>query len=547
MSDDDPAGSDGLENPARRLLLGGLAATVGVAAVGPAGASASDASKPAARTDAALRRHIDTVVVIYAENRSFNNLFADFPGTGAAAVELPTRARYRRRTATAAVLTALPPIWGGLVPHAQIIGGNATTMIERRRHHAPAEPRRSRCATPDGNPLPQGVVTRDLVHRFYENQMQINGGRNDGFVAWGDTGGMVMGHYGDAANLRLWHIAQRVHPVRQLLHGRVRRLVPESPIPGLRRSRRSIRRRRSPAKQQIAVLEDDPHGMRASSCADDSPPVGDGRAAEVRERRRPSRPTATRSTRWRRRTSRLHPPAPGGDPAWPTRPTPTTLPPQTYDTIGDLLSAKGVELGLVRRRLAGGAGRRPATASPGRISSPTTSRSTISPVRAGHRRARRSTCATPASAACRLNSSSPRSMAARCRRWRFYKPQGNLNMHAGYADIDRRRRAHRRRDRAPEEEPAVAAHAGGRSPTTRTAAGGTTWRRRRATAGARARASRRSIVSPFAKKGCVDHTSTTRARSCASSRAASRASETAGPGRAGESDDKMPVIRRRGT
>src|SRR3546814_3227364 len=39
--------------------------------------------------------------------------------------------------------------------------------------------------------------------------LQINGGRNDGFVAWGDSGALVMGHYGDnAANLRLWQIAR---------------------------------------------------------------------------------------------------------------------------------------------------------------------------------------------------------------------------------------------------------------------------------------------------------------------------------------------------
>ena len=34
--------------------------------------------------------------------------------------------------------------------------------------------------TPDGAPLPHGVITRDLVHRFYENQLQINGGRTTG-------------------------------------------------------------------------------------------------------------------------------------------------------------------------------------------------------------------------------------------------------------------------------------------------------------------------------------------------------------------------------
>ena len=44
----------------------------------------------------------------------------------------------------------------------------------------------------------------------------------------------------------------------------------------------------------------------------------------------------------------------------------------------------------------------------------------------------------------------------------FYKPQGNLNEHAGYADVHVRRQAHRRRHRASGEEPAMGAHAGGR-------------------------------------------------------------------------------------
>ena len=41
---------------------------------------------------------------------------------------------------------------------------------------------------------------------------------------------------------------------------------------------------------------------------------------------------------------------------------------------------------------------------------------------------------------------------------------------------------------------------------TRMAASGTMSRRRRSTAAAQARASRRSIISPFAKRGFVDHT-----------------------------------------
>src|SRR3546814_20848753 len=78
----------------------------------------SPAARPA--TDAALRDAIDTVVIIYAENRSFNNLFGDFPG-----VEQPLSAvrpeRYIQRDRDGRVLKQLPPIWEGLVPHRQVV------------------------------------------------------------------------------------------------------------------------------------------------------------------------------------------------------------------------------------------------------------------------------------------------------------------------------------------------------------------------------------------------------------------------------------------
>lgn len=52
-------------------------------------------------------------------------------------------------------------------------------------------------------------------------------------------------------------------------------------------------------------------------------------------------------------------PAPGGDPRFADSNAPNTLPPQHDITIGDLLKPQGRELGLVCRRLAGCARRRP--------------------------------------------------------------------------------------------------------------------------------------------------------------------------------------------
>ena len=63
---------------------------------------------------------------------------------------------------------------------------------------------------PNGFNTQLNVTTRDLYHRFYENQMQIDGGKNDKFAAWGDSGGLVMGHYDTPPDkLPLYKIAQQ--------------------------------------------------------------------------------------------------------------------------------------------------------------------------------------------------------------------------------------------------------------------------------------------------------------------------------------------------
>jgi len=78
--------SDNPTDTSRRRFLGGVA-VLGVGATLAGCGNASDQpGKPVERPltptelDKALRDQVKTVVVIYAENRSFNNLFGDFPG-----------------------------------------------------------------------------------------------------------------------------------------------------------------------------------------------------------------------------------------------------------------------------------------------------------------------------------------------------------------------------------------------------------------------------------------------------------------------------------
>ncbi len=62
---------------------------------------------------------------------------------------------------------------------------------------------------PNAEDLPLSLVTRDLWHVFYQNQMQINGGKNDHFVTLAHSGGLVMGHYSPEPLFpRLWDVAK---------------------------------------------------------------------------------------------------------------------------------------------------------------------------------------------------------------------------------------------------------------------------------------------------------------------------------------------------
>lgn len=147
------------------------------------------------------------VVVVFAENRSFNNLFANFPG-----LENPLSAvkpeQTQQRDRDGSLLAKLPPIWGGILQVGpQTLDGVTYPVETQFQENLPNAP--FALKGPSGEDLPLGLVTRDLWHVFYQNQMQINGGKNDSFVAWADSGALTMGHYAQTRySLRLWDVAR---------------------------------------------------------------------------------------------------------------------------------------------------------------------------------------------------------------------------------------------------------------------------------------------------------------------------------------------------
>ncbi len=156
----------------------------------------------------ALVNNVKTIVVIYAENRGFDNLYGLFPGANGIPGVNPTS------TGTAAAqkdfdgstLPSLPPTWGGLTA-----AGQSVTVTQAQTTgwaNKPFQIDDPNGVNGTGVVVAQSVITRDLVHRFYNNQMQINGGANDKFTAFSDAGGLSMGYY-DGSKMSMWSIAKQ--------------------------------------------------------------------------------------------------------------------------------------------------------------------------------------------------------------------------------------------------------------------------------------------------------------------------------------------------
>ena len=149
---------------------------------------------------------IETIVVIYAENRSFDNLYGMFPGANGIlknADGQPADCNEFKQVDRDGVtpLVNLPPVWNS----AAISDNNNISVIKQ----LPNKPFRID-ALPGSIPLAllPNKATPDLVHRFYTNQMQIHNGKNNMFAAWSDAGGLTMGYY-DGSVMQLWKLAKK--------------------------------------------------------------------------------------------------------------------------------------------------------------------------------------------------------------------------------------------------------------------------------------------------------------------------------------------------
>ena len=273
--------------------------------------------------------NIETVVVIYSENRSFDNLYGSFPGANGLQNVTPENSIQVDRDGS--VLKELPPVWGGLTPK-----GVVPAVTQAQTAHLPNRP--FAIDDPDGWNVPLSVVTKDLWHRFYQNQMQINGGKNDRFVAYGDSGGLVMGYY-DGSRLPLWGVAKKYTLADNFFMGSFGGSFLNHFWLVCACTPYYAHADKSPARNNIAVVEAD--GVTLSTARDsprsalDGIPkfVNDGDITPdfyvVNTMQPPYQPSGNK-------------PAWFGDRRLADPRAASTLPPQKDETIGDLLSARGI-------------------------------------------------------------------------------------------------------------------------------------------------------------------------------------------------------------
>lgn len=132
-------------------------------------------------TDSPTTRGVDKinhVIVVYQENWSFDSLYGKFPGANGLA---NAGERVAQVDKEGRPYTTLPqPIDTNLRPPAPDPRFPADLPV------APFEVSKY---------VSSNQKTGDLVHRFYHEQYQIDGGRMDKFVAWSDAAGLAMSYY----------------------------------------------------------------------------------------------------------------------------------------------------------------------------------------------------------------------------------------------------------------------------------------------------------------------------------------------------------------
>jgi phospholipase C len=263
--------------------------------------------------DARLDR-IGNIVVIYAENHSFDNMYGLFPG--ADGIAQATAAQKTQVDHDGTPLPHLPPVYTGGKPDAHY------------PRDLPNGPFRI-----DAPPVSRtfGDIVPSPIHAYYHNMEQIDGGKNDRFVAMSTVGAWVMGYY-DGSSMRMWQWAQRYTLADHFFMGAFggsflnHQWLVCACTPVFRDAPESIRARVDPSGHLVRKPSSPASVMQGPVQVFDGHVTPDGYVVNT------SQPAYQPSG---------VPPAAGGDPALADT-AKHPVPPQDARTIGDTLSAKGI-------------------------------------------------------------------------------------------------------------------------------------------------------------------------------------------------------------
>ncbi|WP_214070670.1 alkaline phosphatase family protein [Mucilaginibacter sp. dw_454] len=124
------------------------------------------------------------VVVIYMENHSFDNLWGQFPG--ADGLDKAKKENIIQVDANGKPFETLPP-----VPKSSAFPTNLPNDVFNINQYVSAD-----------------EVSPDITHRFYQEQLQIDGGKMDKFAQYNFTKGLSMGYY-KTSEIPLYDLAKK--------------------------------------------------------------------------------------------------------------------------------------------------------------------------------------------------------------------------------------------------------------------------------------------------------------------------------------------------
>src|SRR6478672_33276 len=137
---------------------------------------------------------IEHVVVIYAENRSFDHLYGLFPGADGIANATPEQKTQVDHDGKP--LPSLPATYDP-VQKGAMRADLPTSGLPNGPFRIDAPPINRKWSELLPNP----------IHAYYQNREQINGGKNNQFVAMTNVGAWTMGYF-DGSQMKLWNWAR---------------------------------------------------------------------------------------------------------------------------------------------------------------------------------------------------------------------------------------------------------------------------------------------------------------------------------------------------